>query len=79
MAYVLLLVFIMFAMYDAYKFAEGENPRLSFFPFAFGAYFVTIGLMSPNHFRNIIWSYLASNVVFNSWIRNWIFYSLYIN
>nr|WP_263326989.1 hypothetical protein [Neobacillus sp. Marseille-Q6967] len=35
----------MFAMYDAYKFAEGENPRLSFFQFAFGAYFVTIGLM----------------------------------
>lgn len=35
----------MFAMYDAYKFAEGENPRLSFIPFAFGAYFVTIGLM----------------------------------
>lgn len=35
----------MFAMYDAYKFAEGENPRLSFVPFAFGAYFVTIGLM----------------------------------
>ncbi len=39
----------MFAMYDAYKFAEGENPSLSFVPFAFGAYFVTIGLMySPN-------------------------------
>ena len=35
----------LFAMYDAYKFAEGENPRLSFVPFAFGAYFVTIGLM----------------------------------
>jgi hypothetical protein len=39
----------MFAMYDAYKFAEGDNPRLSFVPFAFAAYFVTIGLMySPN-------------------------------
>ncbi len=39
----------MFAMYDAYKCAEGENPRLSFVPFTFGAYFVTIGLMySPN-------------------------------
>jgi TM2 domain-containing membrane protein YozV len=35
----------MFAMYDAYKSAEGENPRLSFVPFAFGAYFVTVGLM----------------------------------
>ena len=44
----------MFAMYDAYKFAEGENPRLSFVPFAFGAYFVTIGLMfSPKIFFGI--------------------------
>ncbi|MEH7072643.1 hypothetical protein [Neobacillus drentensis] len=44
----------MFAMYDAYKCAEGENPRFSFVPFAFGAYFVTIGLMySPNKFFGI--------------------------
>ncbi|EKN70446.1 hypothetical protein BABA_05351 [Neobacillus bataviensis LMG 21833] len=44
----------MFAMYDAYKFAEGENPRLSFVPFAFGAYFVTVGLMySPKIFFGI--------------------------
>ncbi|MBO1511226.1 hypothetical protein [Metabacillus bambusae] len=44
----------MYAMYDAYKFAEGENPQLSFLPFAFGAYFVTIGLMySPNLFFGI--------------------------
>lgn len=44
----------MYAMYDAYKFAEGENPRLSFVPFAFGAYFVTIGLMySPNEIFGI--------------------------
>lgn len=35
----------MYAMYDAYKFAEGEIPRLSFLPFAFGAYFITVGLM----------------------------------
>lgn len=41
----------MFAMYDAYKFAEGENPRLSFVPFVFGAYFVTTGLM---YSQNII-------------------------
>lgn len=41
----------MFAMYDAYKFAEGRNPRFSFVPFAFGAYFVTIGLM---YSRNLI-------------------------
>lgn len=44
----------MFAMYDAYKFAEGDNPKLSFLPFAFGAYFVTVGLMySPNLFFGI--------------------------
>ncbi|WHY86554.1 hypothetical protein QNH39_01275 [Neobacillus novalis] len=44
----------MFAMYDAYKYAEGKNPRLSFVPFAFGAYFVTVGLMySPKIFFGI--------------------------
>lgn len=44
----------MYAMYDAYKFAEGENPPLSYVPFAFGAYFVTIGLMySPKIFFGI--------------------------
>jgi hypothetical protein len=44
----------MFAMYDAYKYAEGENPRLSFIPFACGAYFVTVGLMySPKIFFGI--------------------------
>ncbi|MFY0759385.1 hypothetical protein AB1K32_10940 [Metabacillus dongyingensis] len=35
----------MFAMYDAYKNADGPSPPLSFLPFAFGAYFVTVGLM----------------------------------
>ncbi|MGM0924101.1 MAG: hypothetical protein ACQEWW_23340 [Bacillota bacterium] len=35
----------MFAMYDAYKHAEDNTPHLSFLPFAFGAYFVTVGLM----------------------------------
>lgn len=45
----------MYAMYDAYKFAEGENPRLSFLPFAFGAYFITTGLMySPHSFFGIL-------------------------
>jgi TM2 domain-containing membrane protein YozV len=39
----------MYAIYDAYKFADGVNPRLSFVPFVFGAFFVTVGLMySPN-------------------------------
>ncbi|MDR0137031.1 hypothetical protein RFW18_04680 [Metabacillus idriensis] len=35
----------MYAMYDAYKNADGPEPPLSFLPFAFGAYFVTVGLM----------------------------------
>ncbi|MGD6817544.1 hypothetical protein ACQCVE_10815 [Metabacillus sp. 113a] len=34
-----------FAMYDAYKFANGPSPRFSFLPFAFAAYFVTVGIM----------------------------------
>lgn len=35
----------MFAMWDAYKDAEGETPPYSYLPFVFGAYFITIGLM----------------------------------
>lgn len=39
----------MFAMWDAYKDAEGETPPYSYLPFVFGAFFVTIGLMySPS-------------------------------
>ncbi|WP_180827441.1 hypothetical protein [Bacillus sp. UMB0728] len=39
----------MFAMWDAYRDAKGETPPYSYFPFVFGAYFVTIGLMySPS-------------------------------
>ena len=44
----------MYAMYDSYKYAEGDNPRLAFVPFAFEALFVTIGLIySPNIFFGI--------------------------
>jgi hypothetical protein len=35
----------MFAMWDAYRDASGYVPPFSFLPFAFGAYFVTVGLM----------------------------------
>lgn len=46
----------MFSMYDAFKFADGDNPKLSFLPFAFGAYFVTVGLMySPNKIFGVCW------------------------
>ena len=39
----------MFAMWDAYKDAEGKTPPYSYLPFVFGAYAVTIGLMySPS-------------------------------
>ncbi|MTH53148.1 hypothetical protein GKZ89_06955 [Bacillus mangrovi] len=34
-----------FAMYDAYKYAGGASPPYSFLPFAFSAYFVTVGVM----------------------------------
>ncbi|MCA1039656.1 hypothetical protein LCM00_09120 [Bacillus infantis] len=35
----------MFAMWDAYKEAMPAKEELSFLPFVFGAYFVTVGLM----------------------------------
>jgi hypothetical protein len=35
----------MFAMWDSYRTAMSSNEKLSFLPFAFGAYFVTLGLM----------------------------------
>lgn len=35
----------MFAMWDAYRYAMPEKEEYSFLPFAFGAYFVTVGLM----------------------------------
>lgn len=41
----------MFAMWDAYKDAEGETPAFSFLPFVFGAYFVTIGLIYSPTFQ----------------------------
>ncbi|MCM3409737.1 hypothetical protein KDJ21_017910 [Metabacillus litoralis] len=35
----------MFAMWDAYREAEGETNSYSYLPFVFGAFFVTIGLI----------------------------------
>ncbi|MDP4103958.1 MAG: hypothetical protein Q8935_03300 [Bacillota bacterium] len=37
----------MFAIWDAYRFAmpEAEDEKLSFLPFVFSAYFVTVGIM----------------------------------
>lgn len=40
----------MFAMYDAYKFGQGNSKGNAFFPFAFGAYFVTCGLIYSSKF-----------------------------
>ncbi|WP_404451292.1 hypothetical protein LG329_13265 [Virgibacillus necropolis] len=34
-----------FAIWDAYKDADGENKPYSFLPFVFSAYFVTVGLI----------------------------------
>lgn len=41
----------MFAMWDAFKDAEGESSPYSFLPFVFGAYFVTVGLMYSTIFK----------------------------
>ncbi|KQL54855.1 hypothetical protein AN964_15950 [Heyndrickxia shackletonii] len=35
----------MYAMWDAYKSAQEKVKKYSYLPFAFGAYFVTVGLM----------------------------------
>jgi hypothetical protein len=35
----------MFAIWDAYRFAMPEDEKLSFLPFVFSAYFVTVGIM----------------------------------
>jgi hypothetical protein len=35
----------MFAMWDSYRQAKPEEEKLSFLPFVFGAYFLTVGLM----------------------------------
>jgi hypothetical protein len=35
----------MFALWDAYRTAMPKTEKLSFLPFVFGAYFVTVGLM----------------------------------
>ncbi|MGM0874786.1 MAG: hypothetical protein ACQEWV_08295 [Bacillota bacterium] len=41
----------MFAMWDAFKDAEGEVAPYSFLPFVFGAYAVTVGLMYSPFFK----------------------------
>jgi hypothetical protein len=41
----------MFAMWDAYKDAQGETPPYSYLPFVFGAYFVTMGLIYSPSFK----------------------------
>jgi hypothetical protein len=35
----------MFAMWDSYRYAMPEEEKLTFLPFVFGAYFITVGLM----------------------------------
>jgi hypothetical protein len=46
-----------FAMWDAYKNAEGEIPPFSFLPFVFAAFFVTTGLIySPTlKIMGVLW------------------------
>ncbi|MFC7745904.1 hypothetical protein [Lentibacillus kimchii] len=40
-----------FAMWDAYKQAEGGSRPYAFIPFVFAAYFVTVGLIFSPHFE----------------------------
>ncbi|WP_170006766.1 hypothetical protein [Bacillus fonticola] len=40
----------MFAMWDAYRDAMPASEKLTFLPFAFGAYFITVGLMYSGSF-----------------------------
>lgn len=39
-----------FAMWDAYRDAEGVSRPYAFVPFVFAAYFVTVGLIFSPHF-----------------------------
>lgn len=41
----------MFAVWDAYAHADGKVPAYSFLPFAFSAYFVTVGLIFSSTLR----------------------------
>ncbi|MCT9852318.1 hypothetical protein P2R64_23760 [Priestia megaterium] len=45
-----------FSMWDAYKDANEEKPPLSFLPFVFSAYFVTVGIMYSSIFsiKNVL-------------------------
>jgi hypothetical protein len=47
----------MFAIWDAYRDAGGGQSRYSFFPFVFGAYFTTVGLIFSNrlHIFGVLW------------------------
>jgi len=40
-----------FAMWDAYKDADGKNSPLMFLPFVFSAYFVTVGVIYSSTFK----------------------------
>lgn len=40
-----------FAIWDAFKDAEGDNKPLAFLPFVFSAYFVTVGLIFSTKLR----------------------------
>jgi hypothetical protein len=46
-----------FAMWDAYKEAEGETSRYTFLPFAFSAFFVTAGLIFSPYLKimGVLW------------------------
>jgi hypothetical protein len=46
----------MFALWDAYRFAMPKEEKLSFLPFVFSAYFVTVGIMYSSKITIFKWN-----------------------
>lgn len=45
----------LFALWDAYRFAMPKDEKLSFLPFVFSAYFVTVGIMYSSKITILKW------------------------
>lgn len=71
----------MFAMWDAFREADPPSTRFSYFPFVFGAFFVTVGLMyaSKIYIFGVNWgpvfmpmAFLLPGLIIG-WILQWLF------
>lgn len=56
----------MFAMWDAFRDAGGGRTSYSFFPFVFGAYFTTVGLMYSSKIKifGVLWGPIWLSILF---------------